>query len=553
MRKAELRVIDRLRDRSYSIGELADAIDNSQSWTSEVVGDLENDHLVDRSDGVQLATTYEASLLAELLDRYALEKVLTGTKEEILSALVGGPKTISELQTQGFATSTLYKHLNEIRETGAIAHTDDGYAITDDTLRSFLEARARTTPFETEYRANGDRLVATSKDTVDGTPTAFSAFTRYGVDYHPAKTYVYRGARSLGLEAVLIHAVTVAENKKQMAMAGVFYLTHRATLDASDLWRLANKWGCVEKWADLFAYIDQREVHREELFFSWEEFIGLANDYGVYPRGQHPEDSLRRGLEELGDRLETPVDVYLLGGGNLILRGLKDSTKDIDLVVEDGQTFLAIAESLQNLGYEERSGLKAAYNRLDPSIVLEKEGFPRWDIFVEAVAGQLRLTPAMIDRCDQSLEYGNLRVHLLSLTDIFVFKSITEREGDLEDAAVIARQADLDWESIFREIKTQEDRTGQFFSFAVLDTLDVLDERHNIVAPIRDRLVSYCLEKALLVSLDTPKTIEGLREELAFPDHRIYNKLRKLEEEGQITVDRSGRLNTYRRSESSDR
>jgi hypothetical protein len=44
----------------------------------------------------------------------------------------------------------------------------------------------------------------------------------------------------LGLEAVLIHTATVAENKKQTLMAGVFYLTHRVTLDASDLWRLAN-------------------------------------------------------------------------------------------------------------------------------------------------------------------------------------------------------------------------------------------------------------------------------------------------------------------------
>ena len=84
MRKSELRVIDCLRDHSYSVGDLADAINKSQSWTSEIVGDLENDQLVDRTDGVQLATTYEASLLAELLDRYALENVLTGMKENII-------------------------------------------------------------------------------------------------------------------------------------------------------------------------------------------------------------------------------------------------------------------------------------------------------------------------------------------------------------------------------------------------------------------------------------------------------------------------------------
>jgi len=90
------------------------------------------------------------------------------------------------------------------------------------------------------------------------------------------------------------------------------------------------------------------------------------------------------------------------------------------------------------------------------------------------------------------------------------------------------------------------------FSFAVLDILDVLKERYDIVAPITDRLVSYCLENALLVSLEDPKTIEDLRKELDFPNHRIYNKLRQLEEGGQITVDRSGRLNAYQRVESSD-
>jgi hypothetical protein len=59
-------------------------------------------------------------------------------------------------------------------------------------------------------------------------------------------------------------------------MAGVFYLTHRVTLDASDLWRLANRWESVEKYVALFAYIDQWEVHHDELFLPQEEFINLA-------------------------------------------------------------------------------------------------------------------------------------------------------------------------------------------------------------------------------------------------------------------------------------
>lgn len=84
----------------------------------------------------------------------------------------------------------------------------------------------------------------------------------------------------------------------------------------------------------------------------------------------------------------------------------------------------------------------------------------------------------------------------------------------------------------------------------MLDRLDVLEERHYIVAPTTDRLVPHCLENALLVSLTDPKTIEDLRKELDFPDHQIYNKLQQLEEDGQITVDRSSRLNTYQWIES---
>lgn len=549
MRQTELEIVARLRDRAYSVGELADAIDKSQSWTSELVSSLVEQNLVEHDGDVHLDDTYEAALLAELVEAYAAPKLLAGTKEAILRALAEGPQTIEALQRRGFATSTLYKSLGEMQETGAVAETADGYVITDDTLRSFLDARNRTSPFETEYRANGETVVKTSKGDVDGTPTAFSAFTRYGVDYHAVKTYVYRGEPSLRLEDVLIHAVTVADSKKQMAIAAVFYLTHRGTLDSRELWRLANRWDCVERWADLIAYIDQRDVHREALFLPWNEFVALANDYGVYPRGHHPADSLQRGFEQLGNHLETTTDVYLLGGGNLILRGLKDATKDVDIVVEEEQAFVALVEHLQELGYEEQGDLGAAYDRLQPRVVLEKDGFPRWDIFVRTVAGQLQLTDAMIARADRSLEYGQLHVHLVSVTDIFVFKAITEREGDLEDAALLARQGDVDWDRILEEIERQENVTGQLFSFAVLDTLDLLEDRYGIAAPITDRLVSYCLKNALLITLTEPKTIENLRDELDFPDHRIYNALRRLEDDDLVVVDRSGRLNTYTRAE----
>lgn len=553
MRRTAIQLLQQVNDEPATVTELADALDKNQGWISELASNLEEQHLVERNQCIELGSAYEARLLKQLLDIYDLEPLLTGVREDILQALLE-PKTVSELETQGFAKSTVYDALTDFKSAGVITETNGGkYRVVSDTLRSFLEARTLSNMEGlAEYTTGDETLVVADPDSdIEGEGTAFSAFQRYGIEYYPAKQYLHRGPE-LEIEDVLMHAVTVAENRKQMAMTAVFYLTHTTILDSNELWRLARKWECIERWADLLAYIDRRDVKDDSLFLPWEEFTQLANDYGVYPRGKHPEDSLQKGFKELGEALETNVAVYLLGGGNLILRELKDSTKDIDVVVTDSNDFYTLVETLQKLGYEERQDLETVYKKMNPSIILEKQGFPRWDIFVEEVAGNLRLTDEMKDRCDHTAEYENLSVHLLSLTDIFLFKSITDREGDLEDIALIAEQAELDWQAILVETQRQEELTDQLFSFAVLDSLDLLKQRYDIAPPIHQRLVSYCLEHALLLSLTEPKTIEDLRDELDFPDHQIYNKLRKLENQHQIKVDRTRKLNKYMRVDSAD-
>lgn len=554
MRRTEIEILEALRHQPHSVSELAAELGRNQGWISELVSDLEERNLVEKNATVTYADTYEARLLSTLAREYDLEPLLSGRTEELLCELHRRPATVAELERRGFPSSTAYAALRDLRALGAVEEENGTYSIADERLAQFLTATAAEPVGGTAYRANGETLVVednddeTHDDTTDNDqdePTAFSAFRRYGIEYYPTREYRYRGDSSPGIEEVLIHAVKAAETRKQTAMTVVFYLEHRAILDTAALWQLAKKWDCVEEWADTLAYADQRDVESER-FLPREEFRSLARDYGVFLRGYHPEESLRAGLEQLGATLDTEVDAYLLGGGNLILRDLKDSTKDLDIVVEDRAQFLALGEALRESGYEEQTRLEVAYEQLDPAVVFEKEGSPRYDVFVETVAGALQLTEAMKDRANRTFEYGSLRLHLLSLTDIFLFKSITEREGDFEDVVLIARQASVDWRELLEEISRQDDLTGQYFSFAVLDTLDLLKRRENIEPPIHDQLVSHCLERALLVSLREPKTIRDLREELDFPDHRIYNTLRKLEGEGAIEVDRSGSLNEYR-------
>ncbi len=312
--------------------------------------------------------------------------------------------------------------------------------------------------------------------------------------------------------------------------------------------KLADRWDCLERFADLLAYIDQREVKEKDLFLPWDEFIEICKDYDVYPRNKFPKDRLEQDLEYLGSKLSEELDVFIIGGGNLIIRGLKDSTKDLDVILEKKENLDRFVDTLEGIGYNKDLDLENRYDRLDARIVMEKSNHPRWDIFVNEVAGLINLTETMKARIQEKKKYRRLNVNLISLTDIFLFKSVTDREGDLEDAALIMRKGEVEWDEIFQEIKKQESAGERNYSSSVLATLDILKDRYGLESPIMNKLSSYCLEKSLLFSLKEEKTIKELKEMIDFPSYQIYNKLRKLEKEGVIEVNRDGKLNKYKRS-----
>ncbi|MFW5953564.1 MAG: helix-turn-helix domain-containing protein [Candidatus Natronoplasma sp.] len=544
MRRTEIKIIQTLKEKPLKLKTLASKIDKSQSWVSELVSDLKEEGLVETDSTITLADTYEADLLKKLSKKFDLNKILAGKREDILRSLHSSQKTPSGLEKEGFSKSTIYKALSDLKEVGVISEEEKGYKIKDETLRDFLKARTRQ-PFLESYRS-GEETIIKAEEKTEGEPTAFSAFDRYGVRYMPSENYFYRGETTLEIENILIHAVKFADNKKQMSMCGVFYLKRGHSLKNDKLWKLAGKWDCLEKFADLLAYIDRREVKGSDLFLPWDEFVEVCRDYDAYPRNKFPHKILTREFEHVGKELSQEMDVYLIGGGNLILRDLKDSTKDIDILLESKKDLDEFVNSLKKAGYEKDSELKNSYERLGARTILEKSNHPRWDLFVEKVAGLLRLTEEMKARVTKKEDHGGLTVQLVSLTDIFLFKSVTDREGDLEDAALIMEQGEVEWDLLMEEIKNQECMDERIFSFSVLNTLDILKERYDLESPIRDKLSSYCLERALLLSLEEEKTINDLRKEVDFPTHQIYNKLRKLEEQEKIEVNREAGLNKYR-------
>lgn len=65
----------------------------------------------------------------------------------------------------------------------------------------------------------------------------------------------------------------------------------------------------------------------------------------------------------------------------------------------------------------------------------------------------------MVERSEKVFEECNLKFFIASIEDIFVFKSITDREEDMVDCEEIIKQK-LNCKIVFEEIKSQT-KTGE--------------------------------------------------------------------------------------------
>jgi hypothetical protein len=76
-------------------------------------------------------------------------------------------------------------------------------------------------------------------------------------------------------------------------------------------------------------------------------------------RERFGRDYIEAELRKIADQLQTEVEAYLIGGGAMALHqpSLKDTTKDIDLVVVDETALSRLMGVLDELGYEEVTDL----------------------------------------------------------------------------------------------------------------------------------------------------------------------------------------------------
>jgi len=192
-------------------------------------------------------------------------------------------------------------------------------------------------------------------------------------------------------------------------------------------------------------------------------------------------------LENVGNTVKHPVSIYLIGGCAMSFRGLKDETKDIDMIALNQSDLDTVSRTLIEAGYHQDTDLEEFY--LSAIIVFTK-GDGRIDLFLREVCKRLVLSDDMVKRAALHKRYGKLSVYLASNEDIFLFKSITDREKDIEDCIMLLNRA-LDKKIIIDEMESQKNAHWCFFVFEKL----CLIEDAGLSVPFKDDVKKICFSK----------------------------------------------------------
>jgi hypothetical protein len=190
-------------------------------------------------------------------------------------------------------------------------------------------------------------------------------------------------------------------------------------------------------------------------------------------------------FEETDQQLISNIKIYIIGGAVLFYQGLKPATKDIDMILPNKESYNTILKTFISLGFKRREPTET-YKEMEVDVILEKGDF-RFDLFLQKVFRKISLTDEMKNRAVQILTMKHLNVFLCSNEDVFIFKSMTEREGYLGDCITLAKRG-INWNIILKEIRSQIKHSGEDVWITwVGERLDLMVKR-GLNIPIMDQI-----------------------------------------------------------------
>ena len=268
-------------------------------------------------------------------------------------------------------------------------------------------------------------------------------------------------------------------------------------------------------------------------------------------RRSFDKNYLQQEFDKLNSTAKHPMALYLIGGGAMAFCGLKDATKDIDIILTNHEDLNNLKAALVAMGYKEPNPLVITkpYNDMQTSAMLEnRDGF-RWDLFLSKVCGKLTLSEDMQNRATPLYKGNKLKIFTASKEDLFLFKGITTREADLDDNRILA-QSGLNWDIISQECNSQSQVSGLCWEDALSQNLQALKEKFSIESPIEKTLRKTAEQKIIEISLlrqiqKGNNTISRIAQAIHEPESFVRTELNRLVTKETIIVDKSKRPHKF--------
>lgn len=121
-------------------------------------------------------------------------------------------------------------------------------------------------------------------------------------------------------------------------------------------------------------------------------------------------------FDKISSYMSNPIHLYIIGGGGLIRYGLKEVTKDLDVVLIDSRELDELIKALKITDYSSSASNKVSrsYRKMRTQIILENgDGF-RWDIFYKQVCRALTFSNEMKSRVLELYAKSQLKVFVAS-------------------------------------------------------------------------------------------------------------------------------------------
>lgn len=303
LRQAELHVLAVLRE-PVSVTELADRLERSQGYVSEVVADLEEKGLVrkERAGRAKLVVPTESKaveLYRDVAQRYAhvdLPGLLSGPTISLLYYL-DEPISVTELaeRTDNYR-NTVNRRVKRLLDRGILRKQDARYRLNDEfqILNRFAReyvhhvhrrrASEAMDAFTVIWEDHASFLARTDRPIADDAflPTGPERFQEYGLPLlaTEARYYFYPADRvDLTPEELVPHMLLIDSGSRHRSYC--LLLLSSEDVDEALLRRRGEHYGISDLVEQLIEYLDSRGGTTTESLPSWEEFETLAEEYEV--------------------------------------------------------------------------------------------------------------------------------------------------------------------------------------------------------------------------------------------------------------------------------